>query len=477
MLETGVRQFRMVIGMVWGRRLDPDNIARLVSDAVATIDEFGEPGADSRELTEGPLADPETRLDFANRALRRTARRLAKQSAFYARRLQSAEIDLSKLDIDSISGIPVTTKRDLVANQSEFQCADVKPQLATRTTGTTGQPTEVWISRRELGVWSGLSALTGVLRDEISPSDVYHMHLSSRATIAIHLNAAVCRMVGAQSRILGVIPAEQAVQMLSSGGATLMACNASYLAELVLAARRLGMSESDFRLKRIDIGGELLSSRVKTAALETFGARANDVYSMTEIAPVSASTCSQSHLHYDINMGLVELLDLETGEPAQPGALCTLAVTPYYPYRECMPVFRYDTRDVVRKLDDVPLTCEIAGLPASGPILGKADQILRLGTQDVLTPRALVEAIEELPSDPWPARFDLAIHDGRARLRLPAGALAGLSSGDAREHFLARHLDVDLVCVADDKAASLRPLRSDLRETTFSAQPAMMNGD
>ena len=43
-----------------------------------------------------------------------------------------------------------------------------------------------------------------------------------------------------------------------------------------------------------------------------------------------------------------------------------------------MPVFRYDTRDVVRVLPDTPLTCEISGLPATSKVLGKADQILRL---------------------------------------------------------------------------------------------------
>ena len=51
-------------------------------------------------------------------------------------------------------------------------------------------------------------------------------------------------------------------------------------------------------------------------------------------------------------------------------------ITPYYPFRECMPVFRYDTRDVVRELDETALTCEIAGLPGTSQIVGKADQIM-----------------------------------------------------------------------------------------------------
>ena len=44
-----------------------------------------------------------------------------------------------------------------------------------------------------------------------------------------------------------------------------------------------------------------------------------------------------------------------------------------------MPVFRYDTRDVVRPLDHGELTCEVAGLPGCSPVLGKADQLIHLG--------------------------------------------------------------------------------------------------
>jgi len=92
MFETGIRQLRMALGMVWGRRLDPANIGRLVDDALATLAEFGEPGPGAQELLGGPLADPEDRLDFTLRALRRTARRLAVQSPFYGRRFAAADV-------------------------------------------------------------------------------------------------------------------------------------------------------------------------------------------------------------------------------------------------------------------------------------------------------------------------------------------------------------------------------------------------
>src|SRR5207244_12972711 len=134
------------------------------------------------------------------------------------------------------------------------------------------------------------------------------------------------------------------------------------------------------------------------AGRETCGvSNIRDLFAMTEVGPVSGRTCSQGHLHFDLYMGLVEYLDLETGEPAAPGALATVVITPSFAYRDCMPVFRYDTRDVVRCLPDEALTCEVAGIPGTGPIVGKADQLLRLGATDIVTPRQLVDAVEALP--------------------------------------------------------------------------------
>ena len=131
----------------------------------------------------------------------------------------------------------------------------------------------------------------------------------------------------------------------------------------------------------------MLSPSLAAAARETFGVPVvNDIFGMTEVLPVTGRTCSRRHLHHDLNTGHVEFLDLDTGEPAAPGALATVVITPFFPYRDCMPVFRYDTRDVVRMLPDEPLDCEVAGLPGVGQIVGKADQLLRRGA-DTVTPR------------------------------------------------------------------------------------------
>jgi hypothetical protein len=179
-------------------------------------------------------------------------------------------------------------------------------------------------------------------------------------------------------------------------------------------------------------------------------------------------------MHHDTNLGLTELVDLDTGEPAAAGALGTLVITPYFPYRDCTPVFRYDTRDVARCLPDTPLGCELASVPATSLILGKADHLLRIPGREVVTPRQLMEAIEALPAEPWPARYRAAACDGRIRLTLPASAIAGYGQAEAVRHFAAAGLDVDLDIVGDDQAVSLRHTRSDMHETTFASPHALV---
>jgi phenylacetate-coenzyme A ligase PaaK-like adenylate-forming protein len=473
MFLTGVRQFRLAMAMVWGRQIDPRIVELLIRDALRTLEEFGSPGADVEQLLDGPFADPVVRGEFQTRALRRTARRLVDRSPFYATRLAESGVDPATLELDAIHRIPVTTKAQLIEHQQQFLCRGSTPFLTTRTTGTTGRPAEVWLSRYEAELWPALASLAGLLRGEISPDDHMQINISSRATAAIQQNVVVCRLVGARASVLGVIPPDQSLDYLLGAGPqapTLLATYPSYLAELVNAAERRGLHAADFRLRRIDVGGEVLSPSLAAAARQIFGAvRINDTFAMTEVLPVSGRSCAQGHLHHDLNVGLVEVIGLDTGIPAEPGELGTVVITPFYPYRECMPVFRYDTRDVVRRLPDEPLTCDLAGTPATSAVVGKAGALLHDGTA-LVTNRDLVEALEGLPTRPWPARFTAMTEAGRLRLRVPAASVRGLDPAAMLRPFELRGIDLDLVPMelGAAEATQLRTVRSDLRETTFA---------
>lgn len=471
MLETGVRQVRVAMAMVFGRRLNVRAVERLVADALLTLEEFGSLGDDVDELADGPFADPDERRDLQNRALQRTVRRLAGQSPFYRERL--AGIDLDGLTAETLTRIPVTRKADLVERPADFLCGT--PYLATQTTGTTGRPVQIWLSRYEMELWPALIALSLVLRGDLGPGDRMQINLSSRATAAVQEDVEVCRLANASCHVVGQIPPDESVEhLLGRGGAarpTILTGNPSYLGQMVTAARQRGYGPGDFALRAIYAGGEMLSRRLSDALRETFGApTVGDAFGMTELLPVSGRTCGRRHLHIDPNMGYTEVLDLATGEPAAPGRLGELTITPYFPYRDCMPVLRYNTGDVVRTLEGEP-DCELAAVPAVSHILGKAGALHRT-IDGIVTPRDLVEALDGTPGLPFPLRHRAEVgSDGLLHVEV---ASKEVTEAEVTERLRAEGIParVTVLPVDGEEAARLFPLRCDLSEHTFTRSHA-----
>jgi phenylacetate-CoA ligase len=376
--ETGVRQLRMAWSILRGTPISPRNLERLINDARATLREFGAPGSDVEQLLDGPFADPALRRHLQDTSLRRTVKRTARVSPYYRQALAAHDIDPSAVTTQTIQNLPLTGKSDVLSRAADFIADDSRPFLSTRSTGTTGQPVAIWMSRYEAELWPALGALAGLLRGEIVEGDCMQVNVSSRATAAVQQNVSICRLAGATCHVLGLIPAAESVSNLAGPfPPTLLGTYPSYLTQMVEEARRMGLGPGDFRLRRIDCGGEVLSADLAEAATETFGAPVTDVFAMTEVLPVSGRTCSQGHLHHDLNMGYVEVVDPATGLGVAPGDLGSVTITPYFPYRECMPLLRYETRDMVRRLAEDDLTCELAGMPATSAIVGKADRLAR----------------------------------------------------------------------------------------------------
>ena len=112
MFETGVRQIRLAVGMLSGRRLS----APAISVGLSPTRWPRSPSSASlvrkpSSCSGGPQADPEARQEFAERGLRRTARRLAVRSPFYARRLAGGPTEPGDARRgQALRAIPVTTK-------------------------------------------------------------------------------------------------------------------------------------------------------------------------------------------------------------------------------------------------------------------------------------------------------------------------------------------------------------------------------
>lgn len=153
MFETGIRQFRLAIAMMGGWHINPRNLENMVADALKTLEEFGAPGDDVQQLLDGPFSEPKALKEYQVHMLQHTARRLQRFSPFYKNLLASHDIDPSKLQIEDMQRIPMTCKEDIQLHQQEMIATNVQPYIATRTTGTTGSPTEIWLSKYEIEMW------------------------------------------------------------------------------------------------------------------------------------------------------------------------------------------------------------------------------------------------------------------------------------------------------------------------------------
>ncbi len=294
-----------------------------------------------------------------------------------------------------------------------FVSRDAKPVLQAWTTGTSGIPTSFWFSRYEIELASAMAAVSLVMSAGFGPEDVLQVCVSSRAILGLHNTVEACRLIGAASFVTGIINPSETLARLTAPlnlpgkkpRVSAISINPSYLGMLLQEAERLGIRPDDFGLERILCGGEILTYALRKRAEAAFGASITDNYAMTETFPLAGLVCSEGHLHVAADQGLVEVLDPASFRPTEPGDVGTLVITPYPPYRETMPVLRLATGDMVRRLKSDP-SCELAGLPATSPLLGRAN--LSPASEDgPVYQRQILELLEGQTEIPLPARYAL----------------------------------------------------------------------
>jgi acyl-CoA synthetase (AMP-forming)/AMP-acid ligase II len=253
----------------------------------------------------------------------------------------------------------------------------------------------------------------------------------------------------------------------------------SYLGELVECARRLGCRPADFGLRRVLVGGEILTQGLRQRCAEIFGPLEFDEnFSMTELAPFGGNLCSAGHLHFEPSVGLVEVSGLDTKGPASAGEAGLLVATPLPPFRDTTLLLRYATEDVVTALEG-PLECEMRHTPATGQLLGKFRFSVR-HDRGWTMPRYVVEALESDETVPLPARYGFRAVPGGVAVEV----LARSDHPSVRKTLWSRLMDrgvpVRELRVVTNREALCQPvpLRADLHETSFAElSPARQGPD
>src|SRR6266508_6642053 len=363
------------------------------------------------ELLGGPALDEETRREMQLRRFRTQAARAARETAYYRRLFEQLGLDPTRLRYEDIQRIPLTLKEALRDDPDAFVRKNAQPCFRTTTTGTTGRPTSVCFSQRELHAYTALGAINHLMNQQITPEDIVLISTSARATLGNTCFMGACARIGAQVSLGGLVESELTLALLAEprhlpgkkSRVSALSIYPSYLGGLVTNGLRLGYRPADFGVERIFTGGEIVTAGLKARCQQLFGAvQFVEGYGMTEPWPFGGTLCAEGHLHYEPAHGLLEVMNPETGAPARAGEVGTLVLTPFPPFRETTIVLRYDTQDAVRALDG-PLTCALRHMPATSNLLGK----LRLAVQHddgFVFPRDVLEALETLEEVTLPAR-------------------------------------------------------------------------
>jgi phenylacetate-CoA ligase len=477
MLEAAFAQIRFAASLVFGLPFSARALDRIVDALLATRHEFGTIDAEGAELLGGPTLDEATRRDVQLRCFRAQATRAARETAYYGDLFTRIGLAPSKLNHGALQRIPTTPKAALREDPDAFVCQSAAPIFRTTTTGTTGKPTGICFSRRELHTYIALGAINHLTHGHIGPDDIVLISASARATLGNTCFMGACARIGAQVSLGGQVDPALTLALLAEprrlpgkkSHISVLSVYPSYLGELVTHGLRLGYGPDDFGLNRIFCGGEIVTAGLKQRCRQLFGDTVEFVegYGMTEPWPLGGTLCPVGHLHFEPSHGLVEVQDVETGGPAGPANAGTLILTPFPPFRETTLLLRYDTEDVVRPIDR-PLDCAMRHLPATSNILGKLRLAARLDSGWSF-PREVLEALETIDSVPLPARCGF--------WAVPGGVAVEVAVEHDTPHIrrtIERSLEDHGVPVRElclvEAASKLRrplPLRCDLRELSF----------
>ncbi len=323
--------------------------------------------------------------------LRETVAR-AGRVPFYERVLAAAGITPERIrSLDDLQRLPFTTKADLRENYPLGMLAVPRAEVARfhASSGTTGKPTFVAYTARDLQTWADLCArflVAGGLRPEHTVHVAFGYGLFTGG-FGLHYGI---ERVGA-----AVLPASSGntpkqVMLLKDLGAQTLICTPSYSLTIAEGARAAGFDPRELPLEYAHFGGEMWTEDMRRKIEGELGLLAFNNYGLSEvIGPGVSGECpARRGMHVQEDHFLVECLNPQTLQPVGPGERGELVFTSLT--KEAMPIIRYRTRDLAT-LDRSPCPCGRT-TARMGRVVGRSDDMLIIRGVNVF-PSQIEEAL------------------------------------------------------------------------------------
>src|SRR6201997_392927 len=295
-------------------------------------------------------------------------------SPVYRRKFDDASVHPDDLkSLADLARFPFTTKSDLRDNYPFGMFAVPQEQVSRihASSGTTGKPTVVGYTARDIETWADLVARSiraaGARRgDKVHVSYGYGLFTGG---LGAHY--------GAERAGLTVIPfgggqTEKQVQLIRDSQPDIIMVTPSYMLSIADELERQGIDAASCSLRIGIFGAEPWTNDMRAAIEKRMGIDAVDIYGLSEVmGPGVASECVETKDGPTIweDHFYPEIVDPETGEPLPDGEFGELVFTTLT--KQAFPVIRYRTRDLTRLL---PPTAR--SMRRMGKIVGRSDDML-----------------------------------------------------------------------------------------------------
>jgi phenylacetate-CoA ligase len=278
-------------------------------------------------------------------------------------------------DLPDIRKLPFMFKRDLRDNYPNRIFTASQEELVRYhvSSGTTGKPTVVGYTQRDLDVWttSLARALTSVglgRGDVIQVSYGYGLFTGG---LGMHYGA---ERIGATVLPTSVGNTERQLELMQDLDVTAIACTPSYLLHIGEVAEKMGINiKKDTRLRAGILGAEPWTENMRTRIENWLGIKAYDIYGTSELSGPMFTECSeQNGFHIWSDIAYAEVVDPKTGEPVEAGEKGELTITMLQ--KEALPMIRYRIGDI-SSIDDEVCPCGRTS-PRIKRIQGRVDDML-----------------------------------------------------------------------------------------------------
>ena len=277
--------------------------------------------------------------------------------------------------LGDIRRLPFTTKQDLRDNYPFGLFALPMSEVVRihSSSGTTGKPTVVGYSRRDIDTWAELMARALVSAGASRHSVIQNSYGYGLFTggLGIHY--------GAEKLGASVIPSSggntrRQIMLMQDFGTTVLTCTPSYALFMAEVMQEMGIAPADLQLKAGVFGAEPWSENMRREIESKLNINAFDIYGLSEIIGpgVAIECCHKSGLHIAEDHFIAEVVDPVSGEVLEYGAPGEMVITTIT--KEALPVIRYRTRDLTT-LTREPCACGRTHLRMA-KVLGRSDDMV-----------------------------------------------------------------------------------------------------